>query len=1159
MSNKFSRRLLRPIRTCRAWLLIFAAGLAGWGGPARADITSGLIVWLTMDQTNGFIAYDSTTNGNHAVLTNFAGNSQWVAGETNGALNFNATATNQWAYISDGSGRLNISTNAGTAFSIAVWVKATPSVQPQGAGIIAKGFGHGGEKFALDVFGTYRFYVRNAAGTSILIGPVGTVDGAWHQLVGIYNGINTNGGLQLYIDGQLAGSNNAPATLLSTAHDISLGSRENTSTSGYTLPLFGALDDVRLYTRALSPSDVLQLYQSTVLPPVVVPAAEFDAVRLKWLASLTGGTNLNLTDPNAQFNLSNLTTAAQSLWNTLNQSPGRAWLWSDLAGLTNNSGAIWNTYLNLQTMALAYDTAGSGLYTNAQLAASLTSALDWMYANIYNEHNTNQYENWWHWEIGAPLALNNLTVLLYNQLTGTEITNYMNAVNHFTPTPSGDEANLLWTATVVGVRGAVIRDPAKLNAAVLALSSIFPYVTGGDGYYADGSFVFHTYYAYSDSYGESLLQYSSRLMEMVNGSRWAVTDPNQTNVCQWVYNCYQPVIHDCEAMDMVRGRAIARFDETSQFIGGEVVAAILHVAQIAPTNDALAFKSMAKCWLLGDTATNFVASTDLGTVPLAQAVLADPAIPVRPEMTAHYTYAGMDRVVHLRPNYTFGLSMFSDRIATFEFGNNENLEGWYTGYGMTYLYNTDQTQYDDCFWPTVDSYHLPGTTVDLQPRSAGSGGGYRSANYWTGGATLGVWGAAGMQLNAWNSSLTARKSWFMFDNEIVCLGAGITSSSNWDVQTIVENRKLTSAGTNDFAVNGLLEPGSLGWTGSLAGVSWAHLTGNLPGADIGYYFPQPAALNFTRAASTGSWYGIDPYEVGSPTNTIGRNYLSFWFDHGTNPVNGAYAYVLLPGQTSAGTAAYAAAPQVSVIVNTNTMQAVSQGPLGLTAANFWTDGTQTVGGITANRKASVVVRLTETNIAVAVADPTQTNTAGITLTLAQPVTRAVSLDSGVTVGQLSPVLQLTAATAGAVGRTFHASFLYTLTNFAAWQKVYFTPAQLANPAISGPTADPGQDGISNLMKYALFMNPWQPATNTIQAGMAGGNFVFTYSRREWAADLQYSVDVSTNLATWDTSGTQFSQSVVADDGSKQIIQATESSAGKPYPSRFFRLRITYPL
>ncbi len=89
------------------------------------------------------------------------------------------------------------------------------------------------------------------------------------------------------------------------------------------------------------------------------------------------------------------------------------------------------------------------------------------------------------------------------------------------------------------------------------------------------------------------------------------------------------------------------------------------------------------------------------------------------------------------------------------------------------------------------------------------------------------------------------------------------------------------------------------------------------------------------------------------------------------------------------------------------------------------------------------------------------------------------------------------------------------------------------------------------------LNPWQPAGNTIRTSLIGGNFTFTYNRREWAADLQYSVDVSTNLTSWDTSGTQSSQSIVSDNDFQQVVKVTESPAGKPYPSRFFRLRVTY--
>src|ERR1700733_13511930 len=119
------------------------------------------------------------------------------------------------------------------------------------------------------------------------------------------------------------------------------------------------------------------------------------------------------------------------------------------------------------------------------------------------------------------------------------------------------------------------------------------------------------------------------------------------------------------------------------------------------------------------------------------------------------------------------------------------------------------------------------------------------------------------------------------------------------------------------------------------------------------------------------------------------------------------------------------------------------------------------------------MQLTETNIAVAVADPTQTNTTGITVTLNQPATQAISLDSGVNVSQLSPSLQFTVATSGAAGKSFHANFSYNLTNFTAWQNVHFTPAQLTDPTISGPAADPAQDGINNLVKYALVLDPWQ--------------------------------------------------------------------------------------
>jgi hypothetical protein len=1135
---------MRPHALC-----LVVATLVNLAAPARADIASGL--------TNGLTAFDATTNAHNAVLTNFpAGNAQWVAGRTNGGLSFNATTNNQRAVIDDTAGGLNFGVKTNPTFSVAVWAKGVPGVQSAGAGIIAKGYGRGGEQFALDVYANaYRFFVRNGAGAAQLVGPGVPVDGTWQHLVGTYDGANSASGLNFYINGQLAGSNTASSTVLSNRHEVSLGSREDNSSSGYNLPFYGTLDDARIYNRVLSAADVQELYLAAGAPPTI-PDVEFNALRLLWHDMLTGGTNLNPADADTANSLAGLAASAQSLWSSMNKAAGRAYLWSDLGSLTNDSSQIWYTYDRLKTISLAYRTAGNTLYGNPSLRADLLSALDWMYANIYNETKS-QYDNWWHWQIGVPLRLNDITVVLYDTLSGTQITNYMNAVNHFTPTPTGTAANLVWEATVVAVHGVIVKDSSKITAAAASLSSVFPYVTTSDGFYVDGSFIQHTYFPYTGSYGSSLIVFLAPILDMLDGSRWAVTDPRMTNVFQWVYNAYQPVIYRGAIMDMVRGRAISRDDETDQIIGQQTVAAIIRTAQFAPLADAAAFKSMAKYWIQSDTACGFTTNTDLGTLPLAQAILADPTVVSRGELLGHYHFGSMDRVAHLRPGYAFCLSLSSSRIANYESINSENLHGWYTADGMTYLYNADQIQFDDCFWPTINAYRLPGTTVDTQTRANGSGAGALGVYNWVGGAALGNWGAAGMQLDAWNSDLTAKKSWFMFDDEIVCLGAGITCTSNRAIETIVENRKLTSDGTNAFTVNGQSKPSALGWTETMSSVSWAHLAGNVTAADIGYYFPQPALLNGVREARTGAWYAINLYEIGSTTDPITRNYLTLWFNHGTNPVNTTYAYVLLPGLSAPETAGYAASPNVSLLQNSASIQAVSEGPLGVTAANFWNDGPQSAGGITVNRKASVLLQLTETNLTVAVADPTQTNTAGITVTINQAAAQTLSLDPGITVSQLAPALELTANTTGAAGKSLHASFLYSVTTFAGWQIVHFSPGQLADPAVSGPMADPDHDGLVNLLEYALVLDPWQPNGTGLQPGLQNGRFTLAYTRRKLATDLTYTVEVSTNLLAWDATGTQYDQTILSETPTAQTVQITDKSPANSQGARFYRLRVGF--
>jgi len=765
---------------------------------------------------------------------------------------------------------------------------------------------------------------------------------------------------------------------------------------------------------------------------------DYDTLRLKWNSTIVG-TGYDTSDPDVASLLASIASSANSYWSSMEKSVAtRTYLWSDAAS-TTVSADITTNYARLRAMALAYATPGCSLQGNASLLTDLTGGLDWMNANRYNSTKA-EYDNWWDWEIGSPLDLTDIAVLLYSQLTSTQLTNYMNAVDKFTPSattqaPGGSSgtftgANRMWKIRVVAVRGAVVKDSVKLAAARDAFSNLFAYVTTGDGFYTDGSYIQHTIQPYTEGYGSDLLANIVPVMAWLSGSTWAVTDPTQSNIYQWVYSSFEPLVYDLSAWDYVRGREISRSGSPPQATGETVADSILQMAQFAPTADAARLKSMVKYWAQSDTVRTFASDRPLPTLTLAKQLMADGTVTPRGELIGHFTFAQMDRVVHLGPGYGFGVSMCSSRIANFESINGENLHGWFTGDGMTILYNADLNQYGDNYWNTIDPYRLPGVTADTTanklPADAGNSTGPRaqgestlSAYNWVGGATLGNYGAAGMQLDGWNVTLTAKKSWFMFDNEIVCLGAGITSTDSRPIETIVDNRQLLFTGGNTFTVNGTGKPATLGWTETMTNVNWAHLAGNVTGSDVGYYFPQPATLNAVREARTGTWSDIN---TGGSTTAVTRNYLRFGFNHGSNPTNATYQYVVLPGRNARRVSQYAAQPQVTVLENDGNIQAATETALGVTAANFWNDGAQTVGGITVNKKASALVQNDGSFLDLSISDPTQANTGSITVQIAVPASATVSADAGVTVTQLTPAIGLTVNVNGALGKTFHARF-----------------------------------------------------------------------------------------------------------------------------------------
>lgn len=766
----------------------------------------------------------------------------------------------------------------------------------------------------------------------------------------------------------------------------------------------------------------------------------FDIAREKYITLLTGYKESDLQDVDIRIKIRLIRSIAQERWETMTLGAERG-IFSTFPDVIKNGYRIKDTYACIKDMAIAYRTPGSSLYLNAALAKDIIAGLDWMNQKAYRE-GFSVIGNWWEWEIGIPALLNDITVLMYDALSEEQINHYMKAVNWFNRTydyfnpdwPETTGANRVWKCKNIALAGIITRNAARIMEARDGISPVLPYVTIGDGFYEDGSFLQHAElvdgkpvggHPYVGGYGYNLLADLTEVTYILKDTPWEITDPNIGNLYRWIYDTFDPFMYKGGMMEMVKGRTLSRCDERAHHVGPVVINAVLMASLTAPDEkDRSSFRSMAKQWILDSNVWNcYIQFGTLERIRLVKEVLNDSSVQPRGELAGHCQFPGMDRVVHRRSWFAFGISMFSSRIFNFESINDENIQGWYTGDGMTYLYTAnDPGQYSLYFWPTVDRYRLPGITMDTRRRKNAdnrcrwaNGENWLSSKSWVGGTVMSrEYGIAGMELESWQATLTARKSWFMFDDEIVAMGTDIRSSDGRTIETIIDNRNLSPSGNYPVTVNGVLKPSDPGWQEVLEQISWIHLEGT-----GGYYFPGNDRVHVLRERRKGTWGDIG---TGDKETVYTRDYLTLWFDHGINPSNAAYAYVLLPGKNAAQVQEYAETPDVTIIEQSAAAHAVRQNRLNLLGVNFWEDAVVTVDCVTCDKKAAVMIREIDEEIWVSVSDPTQENDGSIRLIISLQAERVITADARMHISSLSPVIELSVEMKAARGRSCEAVF-----------------------------------------------------------------------------------------------------------------------------------------
>lgn len=334
-------------------------------------------------------------------------------------------------------------------------------------------------------------------------------------------------------------------------------------------------------------------------------------------------------------------------------------------------------------------------------------------------------------------------------------------------------------------------------------------------------------------------------------------------------------------------------------------------------------------------------------------------------------YWNSDYMQHSRKKYLFAVRNVSTRTVEAETGNGENLKAYYLSNGATYM-SVDGTEYQNIM-PYWDWSLIPGTTlpyITTIPNRNNWGYIYGATSF-VGGVSDGNYGAC--TVDQYKNQTYAKKSWFFFDDEIVCLGAGITESTGKNIRTTIDQHIMQ-------AQSYILENGQTAEKAQSVS-STNYQSANLKyirNGKFAYFFPENQNVNYTMRSQTGSWYDINST---LSTATVSGYVFTLWIDHGTYPANASYSYIVVPGIETAQQAQSYNPSRIQILSNTKTIQAVSNIDLNIQQIVFHAPGTLHVNNmdITVNRPCVLLIR---NDSVFTVSDPSQSATV-INVTLSQ--------------------------------------------------------------------------------------------------------------------------------------------------------------------------------
>ncbi len=305
-----------------------------------------------------------------------------------------------------------------------------------------------------------------------------------------------------------------------------------------------------------------------------------------------------------------------------------------------------------------------------------------------------------------------------------------------------------------------------------------------------------------------------------------------------------------------------------------------------------------------------------------------------------------EHFVFQRPHFYTSVRMFSTR--------NQNMEQPYNGPGKTTHHRADGTNYlmlkgDEYhnIWAVYDWQKISGTTImqkpNLPPPTEIQKEGLTN---FVGAVTDGLYGAVAFDFKSPHDMLEAKKSWFFFDEEYVCLGAGIKPKKSLPVVTTINQVLLRSdVSIMQDGQKKILPKGNR----VSENVKWVYQD------KIGYIFPEPTTINISNQTETGRWSDITDQKNISK-ELVSEEVFKLWFNHGDKinetDIHGkrkmekspSYQYIVVPDiseqklmETSTNNR------NIEILSNTSDLQGVKHSKLGIIQLAFYKAGEVEIG------------------------------------------------------------------------------------------------------------------------------------------------------------------------------------------------------------------------